>query len=61
MNDIVKQIAGNMALSGMALSEEDEGRILRLLSHPDEKDAILQELIDKHRKEPHYEIGADNN
>ena len=52
MNDIVKQIAGNMSLSGMELTEEDQGRILRLLDHPEEAEAMLQELIEKHRKEP---------
>ena len=50
MNDIIKQLAGNMALSGMELTEEDQGRILRLLDHPEEAEAMLQELIEKHRK-----------
>lgn len=51
MNDvIVKQVAGSMALSGMDLSQEDRERILRLLEHPEEKEALLQELTKKHRK-----------
>lgn len=50
MNDFVRQIAGNMALSGMELSQEDQERLARLLSHPEEESAMLQELIEKHRK-----------
>lgn len=50
MSDIVKQIAGNMALSGMELSQEDQERLVRLLGHPESEEAMLQELIEKHRK-----------
>lgn len=45
---IVRQTAGNMALSGMELTEEDNARILYLCEHPDEFDAMLEELIQKH-------------
>ena len=47
---IVKQVAGSMALSGLNLTEEDKKRILRLLDCPEEVEAMLQELIEKHRK-----------
>lgn len=54
---ILQQIVGNMALSGFELTEEDKDRILYLLAHPDEQDAILQSIINKHRKEePHEKI-----
>ena len=46
---IVKQIAGNMALSEMELTDADENRIVELLDHPDKENAILQGLIDKHK------------
>lgn len=49
---IVRQTAGSMALSGMPLTEEDKARILYLCEHPDEMDAMLEELIQKHKKEP---------
>lgn len=45
---IVRQTAGTMALSGMPLTEEDKARILYLCEHPDEMDAMLEELIRKH-------------
>lgn len=45
---IVRQTAGTMALSGMELTEEDKARILYLCEHPDEMDAMLEELIRKH-------------
>ena len=51
MTDVVKQVAGSMALSGMELTDTDKERIQRLLDHPEDEDAILQELIGKHRKE----------
>ena len=47
---IVKQVAGSMALSGLNLTEEDKKRILRLLDCLEEVEAMLQELIEKHRK-----------
>lgn len=46
---IVQQTAGNMALSGMELTEEDKARILYLCNHPDEEEAMLAELIRKHK------------
>jgi len=49
MRDIVKQIAGNMALSGMDLTKEDHDRIQYFLDHPEEEKAILQELFEKYR------------
>ena len=45
---IVRQTAGTMALSGMPLTEEDKARILYLCEHPDEMDAMLEDLIRKH-------------
>jgi len=50
MNDIVKQVAGSMALSGMELTDTDKERIEYLLDHPEEENAILQELVAKHQK-----------
>ena len=44
----MQRTAGSMALSGMDLTEDDKARILQLLEHPDEMDAILEELIQKH-------------
>ena len=43
-----QQTAGNMALSEMELNEEDKARILSLCEHPDEMDAMLEDLIRKH-------------
>lgn len=48
---IVRQTSGSMALSGMDLTEEDKERIRYLCEHPDEMDAMLEELIRKHKKE----------
>lgn len=45
---IVRQTAGSMALSGLDLTEEDKDRIRYLIDHPDEMDAMLEELIQKH-------------
>lgn len=45
---ILQRTAGSMALSEMELTEEDKVRILRLLEHPEELDAMLEELIQKH-------------
>ena len=49
---IVQQTAGTMALSGMPLTEEDKARILYLCEHPDEMDAMLEELIRKNTVVP---------
>lgn len=49
---IVNQTAGNMALSGINLTEEDKERIRYLAEHPDEMDAMLDALIQKHKKGP---------
>lgn len=49
---IVRQVSGTMALSGMDLTEEDKARILYLCEHPDEMDAMLEELIRKHKVSP---------
>lgn len=45
---LVRQTAGSMALSGLDLTEEDKDRIRYLVDHPNEKDAMLEELIQKH-------------
>lgn len=45
---IVRQTNGSMALSGLPLTEEDKERIRYLAEHPDEMDAMLEELIRKH-------------
>ena len=47
---ILQRTADCMALSEMELTEEDKARILQLLEHPDELDAMLEELIQKHTK-----------
>lgn len=50
---ILQRTAGCMALSEMELTEEDKTRILRLLERPDELDAMLEELIQRHtQKDP---------
>lgn len=49
---IVRQVTGTMALSGMELTEEDKARILYLCEHPEEMDAMLEELIRKHTVVP---------
>lgn len=48
---IVQHTAGNMALSGVDLTEGDKARILYLCEHSDEMDAMLEELIRKHKEE----------
>lgn len=45
---ILQQTAGMMALSEMALTTEDEARILNILEHPEEFDTMLEKLIKKH-------------
>lgn len=45
---ILQRTAGSMALSGMDLTEDDRARILQLLEHPEEMDALLEALIQKH-------------
>lgn len=50
-NDMGKQVAGSTALSGMDLLDADKVRIAYLLEHPDEEDAILNELLRKYRQE----------
>ena len=47
---IFQRTAGSMALSGMELTEEDRARILYLLEHPDELDAMMEGLIQKHKR-----------
>ena len=47
---IIRQVAGSMALSGFDLTEEDESRIRELWEHPEQHEAMLQELIAKHSK-----------
>ena len=49
---IVRQTSGSMALSGMDLTEEDKDRIRYLIEHPEEEEAMLDALIQKHKKEP---------
>lgn len=46
---ILQRTAGSMSLSGMDLTEEDKARILYLCEHPDEMDAMLENLIRKHK------------
>ena len=58
---LLQQTAGTMALSEMDLTEEDKIRILRLLEHPDELDAMLEELIRKHTVMPEHEVLRLNN
>ena len=48
---IFQQTDGNLALSGMDLTEENKARILYLCEHPDEMDSMLEELIQKHKEE----------
>ena len=45
---VLRQVTGTMALSGLDLTDEDKARIRYLLDHPEEKDAMLRELIEKH-------------
>ena len=45
---ILQRTAGTMALSEMELTEADKARIRQLLEHPDELDAMLEDLIQKH-------------
>ena len=45
---IVSQTSGTMALSGMDLTEEDKERIRYLCEHPEEEEAMLEALIQKH-------------
>ena len=47
---IVRQVAGNMALSGMNLTDADKERIRYFVEHPEEEDAIVQGLIEKHTR-----------
>ena len=49
---LVQQVSGNMALSGMELTEEDKERIRYIVEHPDKTDEVLQALIEKHTKTP---------
>ena len=51
MNDMIKQVAGSMALSGMELSDADKARIVYMLEHPEDENAILHELLRQYRKE----------
>ena len=52
---IIQQTAGTMALSGFTLSEEDEYRIREAYDHPEKIEAIVAELVQKHKKDP--EVG----
>lgn len=48
IEDIIRKVAGSMALSGMELTEEDKERIRRIADDPEKADEILKELIEKH-------------
>ena len=53
---LVRQVDGNMTLSDMPLDEEDKARIRYVAEHPDEFDAILDQLIREHAVDvAHYE------
>ena len=52
-HDLMKQLAGDMA--EFELTEDDEKHIRYLANHPEEEDAILQELVEKHRGYCHEE------
>ena len=48
-NQLVEQVAANMALSGFALTEEDKQRIEDLAENPDNVDDAVKQLIEKHK------------
>lgn len=48
-NYIINQVSGDMALSGFELTDADKERIRHIIEHPEDQEAILQELIEKHR------------
>jgi len=50
IEDILRSVAGSMALSGMELSEEDEERIRLFADEPEYVEKIVKELVEKHRQ-----------
>jgi len=49
MDLLVRQVDGNMTLSDMPLDEEDKARIRYAAEHPEEFDAILDQIIHEHK------------
>ena len=46
--DIVRQVAGNMALSGLELTEWEKARLLYFVEHPEEQEAMMEAAIKFH-------------
>lgn len=51
IEDIIRSVAGSMALSGLQLTEEDKERIWLFAEYPDEVAEIVRQLVEKHKKE----------
>lgn len=48
IEQVIKQVAGSMAIEGFVLSEEDKERIRRVAEGPEVCEEIIQSLIQKH-------------
>lgn len=50
IEDIIRRVAGSMALSGFILTEEDKERIRLCADDPDKVEEIVKKLVEKHKK-----------